>query len=79
MRRGAKVGGTYHRAPSHTREAEVVAAADSGSMRLVYCQGSYFAERQEFDMLGGARWVDAEANDVAEWFASFLADLRGDE
>jgi hypothetical protein len=76
---GIEVGGTRHRAPTFLQDAEVVAEQLSGSMRLVCCQGSYFVECQGFDLLGRARWVDAEATDVAEWFATFLAELRGDE
>ena len=79
MKRAKKVGSTYHRAPRYDRDAEVVAATDSGTLRIVHCHGNYTTERQEFDMLGRARWVDATADDVTEWFRCFLADLRGDE
>jgi hypothetical protein len=76
---GIEMGGTRHRAPTFLQDAEVVAEQLSGSLRLVCCQGNYFVERQEFDLLGHVRWVDAEVADVTEWFATFLAELRGDE
>lgn len=74
-------GTTYHSAPTWEQDAEVVAvrvANERSTLRIVCCQGNYFAERHEEDLMGRPRWVDASARDVAEWMATLLSDLRKD-
>jgi hypothetical protein len=74
-------GVTYHSAPTWEQDAEVVAVRvenERSTLRIVCCQGNYFAERHEVDLMNRPRWVDASARDVAQWMATLLSDLRKD-